>query len=234
MDFSKSNGRKKGHSGRKGFLDALANKVLEVKRPHPVRVGIDGVDASGKTTLANRLAHILALRGESIIRASIDSFHNTKSHRYRRGELSPDAYYFDSINFPVVASDILQPLGPDGNCRYRLESHDLKTDLSKQNNWKNASREQILIFDGVFLQRDELVGLLDFVIFLQVDFEVSVSRALDRNFEEIEDPEELRERYRQKYIAAQDMYMRACSPKKKADMVVLYNDFSNPVIVSEI
>lgn len=230
MNFSKSNGRQKCHFGREGFLTLLANKILEVKRPHPVRVGIDGVDASGKTTLADRLANVLDLRGESIIRASIDSFHNPKSHRYRRGELSPEAYYFDSINFPVVASDILQPLGPNGNCRYRSASHDLKTDLPVQNSWKNASRDQILLFDGVFLQRDELVGLLDYVIFLQIDVEVSVSRALDRNFEEIEDPDELRERYRQKYVAAQDMYMRTCSPNKKADMVVLYNDFSNPII----
>lgn len=230
MNFSKSNGRKKYHSGGEGFLDALANKVLEVTRPHPVRLGIDGIDASGKTTLANRLANIMNLRGESIIRASIDSFHNPKSHRYRRGELSPEAYYFDSINFPVVASDILQPLGPNGNCRYRPASHDLKNDLPIKNNWKEASRKQILIFDGVFLQRDELVGLLDCVIFLQIDFEVSVSRALDRNFEEIEDSEELRERYMQKYVTAQDMYISTCSPNEKADMVVLYNDFSNPVI----
>ncbi len=230
MIYDKSNSRKKCHSGIKGFLDALSNKVLEVKRSHPVRIGIDGVDGSGKTTLANRLADTLTLRGDSIIRATIDSFHHPKSHRYKRGELSPNAYFFDSINFPVVANDILRPLGPIGNCSYRPAIHDLKTDLPIQNNWKNADREQILIFDGVFLQRDELVGLFDYVIFLMVDFEVSVPRALNRNFEEIEDPDELRERYIQKYVAAQEMYLSSCSPTKKADMVVLYNDFSNPVI----
>jgi hypothetical protein len=39
---------------RHELLQDLAAKIITVKRPHPVRAAIDGVDAAGKTTLAAR------------------------------------------------------------------------------------------------------------------------------------------------------------------------------------
>ena len=38
---------------RNQVLDQLADIVVAIERPHPVRVAVDGVDAAGKTTLAN-------------------------------------------------------------------------------------------------------------------------------------------------------------------------------------
>lgn len=36
---------------RRQTLSQLADLILEVERPHPLRVAIDGIDAAGKTTL---------------------------------------------------------------------------------------------------------------------------------------------------------------------------------------
>src|ERR671937_1286035 len=68
----------------------LANRIEPVRRPNPVRVAIDGVDAAGKTTLADELAPVLRRRGREVVRASIDGFHRPRAERYRRGELSPE------------------------------------------------------------------------------------------------------------------------------------------------
>ncbi len=37
---------------RQDLVAVLADRIAHVKRSHPVRVAIDGVDAAGKTTLA--------------------------------------------------------------------------------------------------------------------------------------------------------------------------------------
>jgi uridine kinase len=54
-------------------LGELAEHVLAVDRPHPVRVAIDGCSAAGKTTLADELAQVLRDRTErEVIRVGID------------------------------------------------------------------------------------------------------------------------------------------------------------------
>jgi len=46
-----------------------------------VRVGIDGVDGVGKSMFGDELAQVLAAAGRSVIRASIDGFHNPRAIR---------------------------------------------------------------------------------------------------------------------------------------------------------
>src|SRR5687768_8892138 len=82
---------------RPALLEALADRIAAVVRPHPLRVAIDGVDGVGKTTLANELVDPLRRRGRPVIRASIDGFHNPRSVRYRLGRSSPEGYYKDSF-----------------------------------------------------------------------------------------------------------------------------------------
>jgi hypothetical protein len=40
---------------RAGLVDKLGGLVADIHLAHPARVGIDGVDAAGKTSLANEL-----------------------------------------------------------------------------------------------------------------------------------------------------------------------------------
>ncbi len=64
-------------------LGLLTEAVSASRRPHTVRVGLDGIDCAGKTTLADELVPLLEERGRPVIRASIDGFHFPRSHRYR-------------------------------------------------------------------------------------------------------------------------------------------------------
>lgn len=68
---------------RSELLNELASRIVAIERPHPARVGIDGVDAAGKTTLANELVPFIEDRGRPVIRASIDGFHNPAKVRQR-------------------------------------------------------------------------------------------------------------------------------------------------------
>ncbi len=78
---------------RDEVLGELARRIVQVKRPHPIRVAIDGVDAAGKTMLADELVAPIEGLGRSVIRASIDGFHNPAAVRYRRGNTDPEGYF---------------------------------------------------------------------------------------------------------------------------------------------
>jgi uridine kinase len=74
---------------RRKLIEKLASSIAELERSHPVRVAVDRVDASGKTTLADELAPSVEALGRPVIRASIDGFHNPAATRRRRGACSP-------------------------------------------------------------------------------------------------------------------------------------------------
>jgi uridine kinase len=103
---------------RSELLGELAGRIVRIELPHPVRVAVDGVDAAGKTTLAEELVMPLRARGRPVIRASIDGFHHPARIRHGRGPASPEGYYQDSFNYQRLAESLLVPLGPGGSRRY--------------------------------------------------------------------------------------------------------------------
>ena len=87
------------------MLDTLARHVAAQHRPHPLRVAIDGVDAAGKTTLADELAEPVRALGRPVIRASVDDFHNPRAVRYRMGDDSPEGYFQDSFDLATIRTN---------------------------------------------------------------------------------------------------------------------------------
>lgn len=201
-------------------LEDLADRICACPRKHPLRVGIDGIDASGKTTLADALVAPVELRGRSVIRASIDHFHNPRSIRYRLGPDSPEGYFNDSFNYPILISALLEPLGPDGDRRFRLRAYDVRADRPVESPVEIAPKNAVLILDGVFLQRPEIARFWDLVIFLDVPFEVALKRAIQRDLPILGSPEAVRERYLRRYIPGQQLYLLQCEPQRRADIIL--------------
>jgi len=124
-----------------------------------VRVGIDGVDGSDKTVFADELADVLKISGRGVVRISVDDFHNVSAVRYRRGRSSPEGFWLDSFNYTRLRADVLEPLGPGGSRRYRSTAHDLASDRVLTPAHKVAPAGSVVVVDGLFLHRDELVGV---------------------------------------------------------------------------
>ena len=224
---------------RDGVLSRLVDWICAVDTQqggseHPVRVAIDGVDASGKTTLADRLVPLIEKQNRPVIRASIDGFHNPQKVRYQRGPDSPEGYYYDSFNYETLKRDLLIPLGPDGDRCCRLASYNLKDDVPAHGAWYKAPANAVLLFDGVFLLRPELVQYWDFSIFLDVEFDVSVPRAVQRdiaNSDQKWSADILQMRYERRYVPGQKLYLRAARPQEQASIIMDNNDFQNPSII---
>jgi hypothetical protein len=72
-------------SHRGALIERLADLVLARASTQASLVAVDGPDASGKTTLANELADVIATRRRPVARVEADSFLNPRAIRYRRG-----------------------------------------------------------------------------------------------------------------------------------------------------
>jgi len=216
---------------QKNLLEYLTEEITEVKKHYPLRIGIDGVDASGKTTLADSLSEYLRANGLDIIRASIDGFHNPKSIRYQKGRNSPEGYYKDSFNNQAIIDNLLAPLGERGNLIYKTVIFDFRTDTEVVVQHQTAGKDSILIMDGVFLFRPELVGYWDIKIFIDADFEITVRRAIKRDGYYLGSKQEILEKYNRRYVPGQLLYFREAHPREKADIIIENNDFNNPVII---
>jgi pantothenate kinase len=55
---------------REILLSQLADIIASIDHSYPLRVAIDGIDAAGKTTLADELVPLLEQQARSVIRAS--------------------------------------------------------------------------------------------------------------------------------------------------------------------
>lgn len=219
---------------RPAVLDQVVEVILAIDCLHPIRVAIDGVDAAGKTTLADELAVMIEGSGRRVIRASLDGFHNPRQTRYRLGPDSPEGYYQDSFNYQALLNDLLLPLGSGGDRIYRTTAFDYRIDAPIHVPWQTASPEAILLFDGIFLLRPILADHWDLSIFLQVDFEVSLSRALARDLAQggdQQDAESLKVRYHQRYIPGQHLYFKDANPQERVDILIEYNDLENPILL---
>ena len=155
---------------RRELLELLGERLLELERPHPVRVAVDGPDGAGKTMLADELAELLAGR-RTVIRAGIDGFHNPRELRYRRGPDSPEGYFLDSFDYEALRTILLAPLGPGGSLRFRRKIFDYRIDEEVEAPEEESAPDAIVLFDGVFLLRPELRPFWDFSIFVQADFD---------------------------------------------------------------
>jgi uridine kinase len=213
---------------RTDLLARLAHILHTIDQPHPLRVAVDGIDAAGKTTLANELTDLLQSMARTVIRSSIDNFHNPRNMRYQRGSDSPQGYYLDAFDYAGLQAALFQPLGPGGNRCYRTANFDFKTDHPVEITEKTAGLKDILLFDGVFLLRPELSSAWDFSIFVDVIFETALQRALRRDSPLFGSPQAVLDRYQKRYLPAQHHYLKTCSPKDRADVVIDNNDPEQP------
>jgi uridine kinase len=201
--------------------------ILSIKNKGPILVAIDGIDRAGKTVFADDLVGFIKDSGRSVIRASLDDFHNPRDFRYQRGRNSPEGYYFDSFNYKALFQYLLNPLGPNGDRKYKSKVFDFVNDEWVKMEPMIASNDSILLFDGIFLLRPELEETWNLAIYLEISYDESIKRAIESDEGVSSEKSEL---YQSRYIPGQKLYHIHVGPKRKADIIVDNNDPENPVI----
>ena len=213
---------------RPAVVAQVADSVPVAVGEDCVRVAVDGVDGAGKTVFADELAAELAARGRSVLRVSADDWHQVRELRHARGRTSPEGFWLDSYDYPRLRAEVLDPLGPGGSRGYRPRGHDLESDEVLTGPLSHAPAGSTIVLDGLFLQRVELDGCFEFVVWLDVPFEETAARMARRDgtSPDPEDPS------MQRYVGAQRTYFAERTPWNHADLVVDNTDLVAPFVVT--
>lgn len=171
------------NEARARTIAQIADRLAALSPGHPLRVGIDGITAAGKTTAARELATAVGERGRPVILLTFDGYHHPRERRYQQGRESADGYYEDAYDTAAMRRELLDRLGPDGDGWYRERVLDLATDERIVDEPVRAPKDAVLIVDGSFLQRPELAPGWDVIVYLDVAFEVAHARAVVRDAE---------------------------------------------------
>lgn len=212
---------------RTEVLRGLAESLIARQGDHPLRVAIDGITASGKTTLGNELTSAIAERGHPVIRIRMDDFHHRREHRYRQGKDSARGYYDDAYDFDALNQHVLKPLGPNGDRAFRRRIIDLASDTPVSEPAELATLGSILVVDGSFMQRRHRENW-DVVIFVNTSFDEALRRGSVRDAEQFGGRAEAQQRYADRYHAASRMYIDEVDPAQTADFVIDNDDLSSP------
>ncbi len=181
-------------------LDAIVDRLTEVvPRGRRARVAVDGIGASGKTRFTQSLADRVTDRPVVVLHA--DDFLNPAPVRHARGRHSPEGFWLDAYDLRALRAAVRRPRKPDA---------------------------ALVLVEGTFLHRDELVGCWDFSIFLDVPFGEAARRMAERDGLAPDDPRHGR------YEGAQRLYFAAARPWERASLVVDTTRPDGPRIIDPV
>lgn len=187
---------------RADVVSALVGAVLRAPSSGPLRVGIDGRSAAGKTTLADELARRIASSGRVCARASIDDFHPPGYvERAAAGDFTPESYPYEGYDLAAFRRRLCEP------------------------------REATLVVDAAYLFLPELRDCFELTIWLEIDFDTMLARAEKRDIAWLGSIDRVRERYERHWIPRHRFYEEALRPRERADIVVDTTDLERPRIV---
>ncbi len=212
------------------LLAILSEKILALKKAGPVLIGIDGVDGSGKSVFATQLTNYLISLSKHAIHSSVDYFHHPRARRHRADKPSYLSYFEDSFNYEALKTKLLDPLTGKGDARHCILRHfDHRTDSEVSSVPVAVSERLILIFDGIFLHRDEIRHYWDFSIWLDVPFEITYQRMSSRD----SCPADPCDSSNKRWLDGQRHYLKMCEPSTRASVVIDNSDYDNPKIVDQ-
>jgi uridine kinase len=215
---------------RTALIRDVAARIGNVA-PGRLRVAIDGFTCAGKTSFGHELAAALRDLGRPTARASLDDFKNPWREARELGydRLSGAGYYRNAYDFRSARELLLEPAGPDGSGELVLCGHDPLTGEDHRGTTVTAPPGAVLIVDSVFAFRPEYNEFWDYRIWLEVDPGLALRRGIARDAP-TEGAAEAASVHRDRYHAAEMIYLAEVGPRALADLIIDNTDFARPAL----
>jgi uridine kinase len=196
-----------------------------------LRVAVDGRTCAGKTSFGHELAAALRGLGRPTMRASLDDFKNPWREARELGydRLTGEGYYRNAYDFRSAQDLLLGPAGPGGSGAVALCGHDPLTGEDHRGEVISAPPDAVLIVDSVFALRPEYNEFWEYRIWLEVDAGLALRRGIARDAAR-EGTEGATRVHRDRYGAAEAIYLADVDPLRLADLVIDNQDFARPRI----
>lgn len=206
------------YEGRAGMnIAEIAERIKErYTEGKTLIVGIDGLGGAGKSTVSEKLCG--ELRKEyNVTVLHIDDFIHRREVRYNDSFPQWECYYRLQWRYDYL-KDIIMPVRDSKAFDGCIELYDKDNDTYILSH-TNIPSGSIVMIEGIFLQRSELGGMFDFMIYIDIPEKIRLERVLDRDGY-IGDREQIRAKYENRYFPAERYYTKMCSPAEKADFTV--------------
>ncbi len=207
-------------------VDAIGSRRL--------RISVDGLTAAGKTSLGHELAYGLAHdTGRTTLRASLDDFKRPWSEAHLYDRLTGEGYYRNAFDEEATRRLLLEPSGPSADGIVALCSIDPLTQTDRSSVKVAMPQDGVLIVDGVFACRPTLNDYWDLRVWVEIDAELSVRRGTARDAEMEGSADAAEALHRERYLAAELLYVDEVDPRSFAELVIDNTDFDRPRLLRE-
>lgn len=215
---------------RAAVLGRMAERVSALG-PGRLRVAVDGRTAAGKTSFGHELAERISAAGRAVLRASLDDFKKPWRDRHLYDRESGEGFYRNAFDVDAIRRLLLEPGGPTGSGQVVLCSIDPLTEVDHSGAMTSMAPDAVLVVDGVFALRPELVGHWDLRIWLEVPAALSLERGVNRD-EGTWAGSQAEAIHRDRYAVAERVYLREVDPVALADVVIDNRDLADPKILT--
>jgi len=212
------------------LIPQIGNWISRHRSSHPLRVGIDGISAAGKSSIADQLAHYLTGQGREVHRSGMDAFYNPKEIRRKNTQDPVKGYVRDSFNYAAVLDSVLAPLGPQGSRRLTPAIYDFRTESEICPQPVIVSDASILLFEGVLLFPPVLTSHFDIKLYIDVSEEVAVKRACERDGSALKQADEIKDDFHKRYLPGQLSYREKCKVFDSVDFIIKNDNYQNPIL----
>lgn len=208
-------------TSRTELLASLARQIVvdADAQSGPYVIGLTGLDASGKTTLAKELAELLPQ--DRLITTSIDQYYRPRSD-WHDSDTPAESWYHHGLDYKAVISELLEPCQA---CRADQQPRDVTLatfDRIKDQSLAEPPKatvkpESIVLLEGVFLARPDLAPYLDQLVMIHCEIPTLIERGLKRDAGRLGQADQVLAEYRDRYLAGHVPYLGDASPDTGAD-----------------
>lgn len=211
---------------RSEVVSRLWHEIQQVRPESRILIALDGFDGAGKSHLSAEIAeHAEAAGGRPLVRVSIDGFHHPRSVRREAGD-GPHGFYRGSYRYPEFRRCVVEPLRRGAPITPAI--WDVALDAPVSADPLTVPPRAVVIVDGIFLHRPELIDIWDASVWVEVPFAVSVPRGNAR-FTGPHDPDpEAASNHR--YVQGQRLYLREAVPASRANWIFDNTDLARPLL----
>ncbi|MFP4478705.1 MAG: uridine kinase [Candidatus Izemoplasmatales bacterium] len=183
-------------------LDLLKQKIDDLlKKQSRVIVGIDGMAASGKTTLAKTLS---GQYKSKVIH--MDDFFLQDHQKTKERLLEVDGF----IDYERFEEEVIQPL--KSNNAFIYHAYDCQSQQMTEKFFEDEY--QVVIIEGAYALRKSFYEAYDIKILMLIDEDKQESRIKERN------SSYLLERFKQEWIPRENHYIKTCDLEKSVDYII--------------
>ena len=180
-------------------------------------LAIDGIDGSGKSVLAERLAIATASAGLQTVTLAVDDFRRPVDW-HAGGRLEADIYYDDYYDLPLLDRCLAAFMA--GSPSVEIPVFDPAAHRIDGHRTITFAGAELAIVEGVFALRLTSVSTAAGLIYLRASFSAARERIVARDTARGRDPADVHHRITARYFPSQERYLGAFDPMGRADVLV--------------